>query len=78
MNLDNRYFLLSQEVRNSFYEDAQRVGVLGDLVRAEFDNEFKMEIRSEELTSAKAMHLGMQVKSKPLPTVGELLSAFAR
>lgn len=76
MNLDNKYFLLSKKVKDSFYDEPDRVGVQGVVKLKEFQTEFKDNLNSEELTSEKAMYIGLQMTTNQLPQISRVLTSY--
>jgi hypothetical protein len=74
VNLNNKYLLLPKEVKDSFYEDANKVFVGGRLRASDFENEFKGTMRGSDLSSEKALYLAMTVIPGPLPSIEQSLN----
>lgn len=76
MNLDNEFFRIPQEERESFYENDQVVHFIGKLKLSEFENEFKEKLSSPELSGEKAMHIGLLHPSPKMVSVASLLYTY--
>ena len=74
MNLNNKYLQLPNAIKDTFYEDATKVFVGGELKIAEFEKEFKKTMRTEVLNAEKALHVALQVPPRALSSIESILS----
>lgn len=73
MDLSDKFLQLPKAIVMSYYEDANRVIVQGNIKADNFNRQFKATMTGSALTAEKAVHLAMQTPSRPLTSIQDLL-----